>query len=349
MPAKRDRSGEHARRKAFAALNNLCLRCNNPRQGTAMLCPVCAQKKNAKSKRAREARQAIGLCKCGNPAATGYKLCQPCIEKTNAIMQRTRTGYRESGGCLTCGKPVTTHKTCKVCRDRATKSTMKRYRNNIALKKCSTCGGDLNRTTFRCDTCNNTHTFRTFVTWHKRRKKVFKHYGGKCVCCGITTPEFLEVDHVNNDGKEHRKTTGRHVYTWIIKNGFPTDLQLLCANCNRSKSKLGVCAHAGPEHISPAPSKKAEAIRRRRIRTINQYGGACKCCGESNYAFLEFDHINGNGRQHRIELNRAGTKLIRWIIRHNYPDSIQLLCSNCNRAKYQCGKCPHQHDEPFSD
>src|SRR5881396_3810055 len=30
-------------------------------------------------------------------------------------------------------------------------------------------------------------------------------YGGKCACCGETTFEFLTIDHVRNDGKQHRR------------------------------------------------------------------------------------------------------------------------------------------------
>lgn len=39
----------------------------------------------------------------------------------------------------------------------------------------------------------------------KRRRKelrmhVLNHYGGKCVCCGTTTMEFLSIDHINDGG-----------------------------------------------------------------------------------------------------------------------------------------------------
>src|SRR6266567_4357200 len=34
----------------------------------------------------------------------------------------------------------------------------------------------------------------------KLRREVLAAYGGKCVCCGESHPEFLAIDHVNNDG-----------------------------------------------------------------------------------------------------------------------------------------------------
>ena len=77
---------------------------------------------------------------------------------------------------------------------------------------------------------------------------VFEHYGNKCNCCGETTPKFLTIDHINNDGNRHRKLTGRDtgsgMYTWIVSNNFPEYLQILCWNCNCGKSQNnGICPH----------------------------------------------------------------------------------------------------------
>lgn len=81
--------------------------------------------------------------------------------------------------------------------------------------------------------------------------RVISAYGGKCQCpggCEITTPEFLTVDHIHNDGKEDRKRIGqtRALYTWLIANGFPKDrYRLLCYNCNmaRARRKDTRCPH----------------------------------------------------------------------------------------------------------
>lgn len=80
----------------------------------------------------------------------------------------------------------------------------------------------------------------------KARKIVLSHYGNKCTCCGEETPEFLCIDHVNNDGAEQRKKyglQGNNFYRWVIKKNFPKDLQVLCHNCNMAKSFYGQCPH----------------------------------------------------------------------------------------------------------
>lgn len=79
------------------------------------------------------------------------------------------------------------------------------------------------------------------------RTQVINAYGGKCACCGETEPKLLTIDHVNNDGAEHRRKLnikgGWVFYSWIIKNNFPKNLQLLCFNCNCAKGFFGKCPH----------------------------------------------------------------------------------------------------------
>lgn len=77
------------------------------------------------------------------------------------------------------------------------------------------------------------------------KKRVFKEYGGKCMCCGEETFEFLSVDHTNGDGYSHRKELGgTSIYRWLIKNNFPKDrFQILCFNCNLAKGFYGGCPH----------------------------------------------------------------------------------------------------------
>lgn len=85
---------------------------------------------------------------------------------------------------------------------------------------------------------------------HKLRDQVFEAYGGyKCRCCGETERSMLTLDHINNDGGEHRRKSpamrwAKHMYAWLIEQGFPPILQILCYNCNISKFRNGgVCAH----------------------------------------------------------------------------------------------------------
>jgi hypothetical protein len=84
-----------------------------------------------------------------------------------------------------------------------------------------------------------------------RRQKVLDAYGRECKCCRETIEVFLTIDHIDNNGAEHRRDIGNGskslgssaFYRWLIKNNFPEGFQTLCWNCNRAKHLLGICPH----------------------------------------------------------------------------------------------------------
>lgn len=82
----------------------------------------------------------------------------------------------------------------------------------------------------------------------KLREEIISAYGGKCVCCDESAPEFLTIDHINGGGGKHRETIGRtggqSFYIWLRRQGFPKDeFRLLCYNCNCARGKYGYCPH----------------------------------------------------------------------------------------------------------
>lgn len=78
----------------------------------------------------------------------------------------------------------------------------------------------------------------------RRRMRVLENYGLSCACCGEGHIEFLAIDHINGGGSKQKKTLGNlHIYSWIIRNGFPKGFQTLCHNCNSAKGFYGKCPH----------------------------------------------------------------------------------------------------------
>jgi hypothetical protein len=76
------------------------------------------------------------------------------------------------------------------------------------------------------------------------KKEIFEHYGKFCVCCGENDIAFLTLDHINNDGKQHREELGAgDFYKKIRRAGFPEGLQTMCWNCNQAKRIYGICPH----------------------------------------------------------------------------------------------------------
>lgn len=83
-------------------------------------------------------------------------------------------------------------------------------------------------------------------------------------------------------------------------------------------------------------------IRNLRLEIINHYGGKCKCCGETSKEFLAIDHINGCGTKQRKKIG-GGVNFYNWIKRNNFPNTLRVLCHNCNQSLGFYGYCPHQN------
>ena len=80
-----------------------------------------------------------------------------------------------------------------------------------------------------------------FNRYWQAKLLVMTHYGKKCVTCGEEKLQKLSIDHINNDGGDHRrklnmKCGGYNFYLWLIKNDFPSGFQTLCISCNCRKN-----------------------------------------------------------------------------------------------------------------
>ena len=99
-----------------------------------------------------------------------------------------------------------------------------------------------------------------------------------------------------------------------------------------------------------------QRIRRfqKKMKILQHYGGECCCCNEKEIRFLTLDHINGGGNEHRRKLFGSdkikGDRFYDWVIQNNYPEGLQILCSNCNMAKRMSKNkyCPVHHPELYN-
>jgi len=95
-------------------------------------------------------------------------------------------------------------------------------------------------------------------------------------------------------------------------------------------------------------SRKNSPIYRRKYKydVVLYYSNGsmcCACCGEKHIEFLTVDHIYGDGAEHRRLFKWvSGHSLYNWLRKNNYPPGYQILCWNCNCAKYYSRVCPHK-------
>lgn len=115
--------------------------------------------------------------------------------------------------------------------------------------------------------------------------------------------------------------------------------------CQRDKGKR-TAAHLRWHNKTKLDPTRIESQREYKLRirkeVINAYGGFCKCCGENELVFLDIDHINNDGAKHRKETGYIGLAFYLWLRRENFPKDFQILCKNCNWAKFVLGGCPHE-------
>ena len=96
----------------------------------------------------------------------------------------------------------------------------------------------------------------------KIKSQVMSGYGNECSCCGESIIEFLTIDHVNSNGREHVKRLGGTLkfYQWLIEKEFPKGFRILCWNCNCGRRlNFDVCPHKGIVN-RPIKMKKSKSI-----------------------------------------------------------------------------------------
>jgi predicted DNA-binding transcriptional regulator AlpA len=252
--------------------------------------------------------------------------------------------------CQTCGHPKeqSDKNACNSCLEIIRNINNARKLQWKEQGLCCKCGGNLDERThdslttgwYLCAKCLDHAKDKRFTD----KQVVINYYGGQCNCCEETCIDLLTLDHIDNNGNEHRKqlygdSRKSIPYDWYIKNSFPKDFQLLCFNCNSGKYlNGGLCPH---KTIECYKNKSYQS----KLETITHYGGKCTCCGETKLHFLTIDHKNNDGADHRRKLGDphfGGIKIYRWLKKNSYPKEFQILCFNCNLGKYyNNGICPH--------
>lgn len=68
-----------------------------------------------------------------------------------------------------------------------------------------------------------------------------------CACCGESNYKFLSLDHILEDGAEHRKQFNGDqgaLFRDLKRKCYPPGFQVLCYNCNLGRQHNGgICPH----------------------------------------------------------------------------------------------------------
>lgn len=203
--------------------------------------------------------------------SAGERLCRAC---QRVFPDRDEFFYRDTSGRLVSP--------CKACAMQTARTSYRNARTpaqleasadrirlkRAGLKRCPACGRELpadevhwHRSTHSSDGfvgyCVDCMASRGRDEKLQLKQRVIGHYGGRCVCCGESDLVVLTIDHVADDGAEHRRANrlmpGWQTYAWIERQGYPQGpFQVLCNNCNAGRAhNKGVCPHVRP--VVPPP------------------------------------------------------------------------------------------------
>ena len=158
-----------------------------------------------------------------------------------------RERYKSEGRCVKCGTALdtTTGVLCNCCRQKAKQGEISRRAKRKLSGKCLRCGGQkVDREISNCIKCRSKRALQNKAQKKAIQEAVLNAYGRACSCCGEAEPLFLQLDHVNDNGADHRRKVGTRMWRWAKDNKFPDSLQLLCCNCNQGKRlNGGICPH----------------------------------------------------------------------------------------------------------
>lgn len=238
--------------------------------------------------------------------------------------------------CQYCGKvfeiPFRLSETAKYCSRRCRNGAGGKAIARLKLeqrpkKNCAQCGKEFSVNKAREKRAN----FCSISCASKNRKAIAdENTIKKCVHCGVEKPldNFYKMARAKYGVANICKPCNtEYRREWVERN---PDHEFLTKKLWRNKN---------PE------LRDAIAVRynqRLRAQILENYGGKCACCGETQPEFLAIDHIFNDGAKCRKE-HGSGRRFYVWLKRNGFPkDRFQLLCHNCNMAKSLYGICPHQ-------
>lgn len=181
---------------------------------------------------------------------------------------------------------------------------------------------------------------KTYPSWRREYIKNWqskRRAEGYCCCClKRKYPPGFKVCGICRRSKNRRRRLARKrgLCTWcgwrkvIIGKRW----------CRRCKARHAESYRANTEKFRVQGRNRWKRIRK---EVFDKYGRFCRCCGLTDDRFLTLDHVNGDGKAHRLAVG-LGSSMYAWALKNGCPENLEPYCWNCNLGKKIYGTCPHQ-------
>ena len=134
---------------------------------------------------------------------------------------------------------------CKLCNELKDDKQFHHEQGKLRRRICWTCRGKRERAKLKLDMLDNLGN------------------GCQCAGCWEDHPDFLTLDHRNNDGAQQRlQYNEQQIYRLARREGWPKDKwQVLCIKCNWAKGQYGICPHHSGISAADAYDRLRKAAR----------------------------------------------------------------------------------------
>jgi hypothetical protein len=129
-----------------------------------------------------------------------------------------------------------------------------------------------------------------------------------------------EISKYNKEYRKKNKTALREKKLKYYQNHIEEARKYRQEHCQEARKYR-------QEHLE----ETSERYKKLRLLVINNYGGKCAFCGDTNTNHLCIDHVNDDGAIHRKVVSPGN--LCYWLIKNNFPSGFQILCFNHNAEK----------------
>jgi len=189
----------------------------------------------------------------------------------------------------------------------------------MKIDNCLVCGKNLipyDRNKGMCLKCYSKNWHKENPEYWKKKRKQLKENPNKY---------FLVLKHEREYGRKRRKDPD--IYKKLLEYG------------KRYRQENAEKLNQESKKYYHKHKKKNKECRQERKKRVFAHYGNCAFCGESKLELLEIDHKNNDGAYFRKQMKiNSGDRTYKWIIKNNFPNTFQTLCSFCNWGKYVYGE-----------
>lgn len=167
-------------------------------------------------------------------------------------------------------------------------------------------------------------------------------------------PEITEQQRQrNNERRNFMRATDKGYRSWELKRDRTARKELV-----KSRKAAGLCMTCAKlrgdsqsdSYCQPCYTKLQDVVMKRyyeaQAKVFAHYGTKCACPGGCDITaprFLAIDHIGGWKKVHPERKTRPSLmSFYNWIIANNFPNTVRVLCHNCNFATRFNEPCHHE-------